>query len=180
MAGRAPVVRVIARSLDDPRDGRPTPPPTPLACTVGDPAMAAFGKAVADACARVYEVLDRLWCAREAVKDRWTARLYGPPILTSPPAGTTFLAAALTGQSPVVSAAPAYDGRDARTELAAVAAARAQTRRVETDFVVDIRDAVNTADAAATRGDHNACAAAETAVRHAADTAIAGLHGLQT
>lgn len=170
-----PIVRMIACSLDQPREGRPIPPPTPLACSLDEPAMAALGQVIADACTRVYEVLDRLWQAREAVKDRWIARLYGPPREVKPYGPTVFLAAALSGRAAPKPSVPTYDGRDARAELAAASAASSEAGRIATDFATDIRDAVNAADAAATRGDYQAVAAAEAAVRRAADNALSAL-----
>jgi hypothetical protein len=137
--------------------------------------MAAFSQGVTDACTRVYEVLDQLWHAREAVKDRWIARLYGPPLPVKPYSQTAFLAAALAGQASPEPSVPKYDGRDARVELAAASAARAKAGHIATDFATDIRDAVNAADAAATRGDYQAVAAAEAAIRCAADTALRAL-----
>lgn len=170
-----PIVRMIALSLDRPREGRPIPPPQPLACSFGDPAMAAFSQVVTDAYTRVYEVLDRLWRARETVKDRWIARLYGPPLPVKPYSQTVFLAAALAGQASPKPSVPTYDGRDARAELAAVSAARVEASRIATNFATDVIDAVNAADAAATRGDPRAVTVAEAAIRRAADTALTAL-----
>lgn len=114
----------VARLLQ--REPRPPSLRPPDECLPDDPALAEVRRAVEVGYAAVHEHLERQWSAREAVRDRWIARLYGPPELHA-------------------EGMPTIDSREAMAELLIINDQAANAKRLEGEFeravVKTIRDA---------------------------------------
>lgn len=121
----------------------------------------------------VHTATERLWRARVAVIDSWTARLYAPPVAVEPPR-LAVIAAVLAGNVSPEPTIPTYNLRTLIAEVQGVleAATDSATINAATAFAAAVSAAVEAAQAAGQVDDTAGVAAAAAAVQRASAVAV--------